>query len=113
MNSSISRATIRNKSKKQKILVLAIASLLISGTAVSAAQTFVLGGWNNVYADRFNPSISQSTGHDNAKINKWHSSWVKVGSRRGDSGNASANQISYAKVVGAWNGNLSGWYQAW
>ncbi|WP_252899815.1 hypothetical protein [Lactococcus fujiensis] len=92
---------------------MAIASLLISGTAVSAAQTFVLGGWNNVYADRFNPSISQSTGHDNAKINKWHSSWVKVGSRRGDSGNASANQISYAKVVGAWNGNLSGWYQAW
>lgn len=85
----------------------------ISGTAVSAAQTFVPGGWNNVYADRFNPSISQSTGHDNAKINKWHSSWVKVGSRRGDSGNASANQISYAKVVGAWNGNLSGWYQAW
>ena len=50
MNSSISRATIRNKNKKQKIVVLAIAS---------------------------------------------------------------ANQISYAKVVGAWNGNLSGWYQAW
>ncbi|RZI47813.1 hypothetical protein [Lactococcus kimchii] len=113
MNSSISRATIRNKSKKQKIVAFAIVSLLISGTAVSAAQTFVPGGWNNVYSDRFNPSISQSTGYDNAKINKWHSSWVKIGSRRGDSGNASANQISYAKVVGAWNGSLSGWYQAW
>ena len=113
MNSSISLATIRNKSKKQKIVAFAIVSLLISGTAVSAAQTFVPGGWNNVYSDRFNPSISQSTGYDNAKINKWHSSWVKIGSRRGDSGNASANQISYAKVVGAWNGSLSGWYQAW
>jgi len=113
MNSSTSRATIRNKSKKQKIVAFAIVSLLISGTAVSAAQTFVPGGWNNVYSDRFNPSISQSTGYDNAKINKWHSSWVKIGSRRGDSGNASANQISYAKVVGAWNGSLSGWYQAW
>ena len=113
MNSSTSRATIRNKSKKQKIVAFAIVSLLISGTAVSAAQTFVPGGWNNVYSDRFNPSISQSTGYDNAKINKWHSSWVKIGSRRGDSGNASANQISVAKVVGAWNGSLSGWYQAW
>ena len=113
MSSSTSRATIRNKSKKQKIVAFAIVSLLISGTAVSAAQTFVPGGWNNVYSDRFNPSISQSTGYDNAKINKWHSSWVKIGSRRGDSGNASANQISYAKVVGAWNGSLSGWYQAW
>ena len=81
MNSSISRATISNKKKKKKIVAFAIVSLLISGTAVSAAQTFVPGGWNNVYSDRFNPSISQSTGYDNAKINKWHSSWVKIGSR--------------------------------
>lgn len=106
------RANIRTKSVKKKIALLGFSSLLFSGT-VFAHQTFVIGGWNNSYGDRFNPTLSQSTAYDNAKINKTHYSWAQVGGgKQGFSKRVSANQISYAKAIGAWNGAYKGWYVA-
>lgn len=108
-------ALIRRRNLKRKVSVLVLGTALISGTAFASAQVFVSGGWNTCYVERFNPKISKATGHDNAKINRKHQSWAKVGSSKNIkpvySSVTGANKISYATQVGAWNAPVSGWYK--
>lgn len=107
MELTMTRALIRRRNLKRKVSVLVLGTALISGTAFASAQVFVSGGWNTCYVERFNPKISKATGHDNAKINRKHQSWVKVGSSKNIkpvySSVTGANKISYATQVGAWN----------
>ena len=110
MELTMTRALIRRRNLKRKVSILVLGTALISGTAFASAQVFVSGGWNTNYIERFNPTISQATGHDNAKINQRHYSWVKVGSRKGSSGWVGHNQIAYARIVGQWYSPLDGWY---
>jgi len=110
MKLTMTRALIRRRNLKRKVSVLVLATALISGTAFASAQVFVSGGWNTNYIERFNPTIGQAKGHDNANLNVRHYTWVKVGSRIGFSSTAGAKKTSQATVIGAWNGVLNGWY---
>lgn len=110
MNFTMTRASIRRNSFKKKVSVLLVSSVFISGTVFASAQVFVSGGWNTNYVERFNPTIGQATGYDNAKINQRHYSWVKVGSKKSSSPWVGYNKIAYSRVIGAWNAPLSGWY---
>ncbi|KZK07010.1 hypothetical protein AB996_1039 [Lactococcus cremoris] len=111
MNFTMTRASIRRNSFKKKVSVLLVSSVFISGTVFASVQVFVSGGWNTNYVERFNPTIGQATGYDNAKINQRHYSWVKVRkSATAFSNTVSANKIAQAKAIGAWNAGYSGWF---
>ncbi|MFC4652873.1 hypothetical protein ACFO26_08110 [Lactococcus nasutitermitis] len=111
MEMTWTRASFRRRSIKKKIILATVLlSFGIAGTVFASAQIFVVGGWNTAYTDRFSPTIGQAKGYDNAKINKIHYSWVKLGSKEGVSSVVLSNKISYAKVIGAWNAPLNGWY---
>ena len=101
MELTMTRALIRRRNLKRKVSVLVLGTALISGTAFASAQVFVSGGWNTNYIERFNPTITKATAHDNAQINQRHYSWAKV---------VSANKIAQAKAIGAWNAGYSGWF---
>lgn len=107
MELTMTRALIRRRNLKRKVSVLVLGTALISGTAFASAQVFVSGGWNTNYIERFNPTITKATAHDNAQIN----SWAKVGkSATAFSNTVSANKIAQAKAIGAWNAGYSGWF---
>lgn len=77
MELTMTRALIRRRNLKRKVSVLVLGTALISGTAFASAQVFVSGGWNTNYIERFNPTITKATAHDNAQINQRHYSWAK------------------------------------
>ena len=70
MELTMTRALIRRRNIKRKVSVLVLGTALISGTAFASAQVFVSGGWNTNYIERFNPTITKATAHDNAQIIK-------------------------------------------
>lgn len=111
MELTMTRALIRRRNIKRKVSVLVLGTALISGIAFASAQVFVSGGWNTNYIERFNPTITKATAHDNAQINQRHYSWAKVGkSATAFSNTVSANKIAQAKAIGAWNAGYSGWF---
>lgn len=105
----VTRKSIRRQSWKKKI-ALVVTALVLLGSTAYAHQIFVPGGWNILYVHRFTPTISQARGHDNARTNRRHYSWVKVGRSTGVSPVVSANRISYAQSVGRWYDKVNGWY---